>query len=167
MKWLDSISAALLRARTSQCFQCPYSPEPRQHCSIFLAKTSQAVPLSAKSRPPHKRPVISRTSLGLLASRLFSFLFVPGPSWGTALFMNHHNLIEVGKYQVSPLATQLDDGGFSASVSIRSGKGSATHDRVSRFTRLFDNAPAALHYATEHALAWIGERNTQNTRALA
>ena len=74
--------------------------------------------------------------------------------------MNHHNLIEVGKYQVSTLATQLDDGGFTASVSIRSGKGSATHDRVSRFTALFDNAPAALHYATEHALVWIGERNT-------
>jgi hypothetical protein len=104
--------------------------------------------------------VKNRTSLGLLASRLFSLLFVPGPSWGTAFFMNHHNLIEVGKYQISPLATQLDDGGFTASVSIRSGKGSATHDRVSRFTALFDNAPAALHYATEHALAWIGERNT-------
>jgi hypothetical protein len=58
------------------------------------------------------------------------------------------------------VATQLDDGGFAASVSIRSGKGSATHDRVSRFSTLFDNAPAALHYATEHALAWIGERNT-------
>jgi hypothetical protein len=45
-------------------------------------------------------------------------------------------------------------------VSIRSGKGSATHDRVSRFSTLFDNAPAALHYATAHAMAWIGERNT-------
>lgn len=97
----------------------------------------------------------------MLASRLFSLLCVPGPSWGTALFMNHHlHPIEVGKYRVSPLATQLDDGGFAASVSIRSGKGSATHDRVSRFSTLFDNAPAALHYATEHALAWIGERNT-------
>lgn len=74
--------------------------------------------------------------------------------------MNHHlEPIEVGKYRVSPLATERDDGGFSASVSIRSGKGSATHDRVSRFSALFDNAPAALHYATEHALAWIGERN--------
>ena|GEM_PF-629962 len=107
------------------------------------------------------RPHPETGTLGLLASRLFSLLFVPGPSWGTALFMNHHlHPIEVGKYRVSPLATQLDDGGFAASVSIRSGKGSATHDRVSRFSTLFDNAPAALHYATEHALTWIGERNT-------
>ena len=72
--------------------------------------------------------------------------------------MHDPHLIEVGKYRVSSLATQLVAGGFAASVSIRSGKGSATHDRVSRFTTLFDNAPAALHYATEHALAWIGER---------
>ena len=75
--------------------------------------------------------------------------------------MNHHlNPIEVGKYRVSPLAIPTGQGHFAASVSIRSGRGSATHDRVSRFTALFDNAPAALLYATEHALAWIGERNT-------
>jgi hypothetical protein len=68
--------------------------------------------------------------------------------------------LEVGKYRVSPLATPLHQGGFSASVSIRSGSGSATHDRVSRFCGQFDSAPAALTYATQHALAWIGERNS-------
>ena len=73
--------------------------------------------------------------------------------------MNHQTSIEVGKYRVSPLARQLDEGRFSASVSIRSGQGSATHDRVSRFSTLFDNAPAALHYATEQAMVWIGERH--------
>jgi hypothetical protein len=73
------------------------------------------------------RPHPETGTLGLLASRLFSLLCVPGPSWGTALFMNHHlHPIEVGKYRVSPVATQLDDGGFAASVSIRSGKGSAS-----------------------------------------
>ncbi len=73
--------------------------------------------------------------------------------------MNHQNSIDVGKYRVSPLAKQLDEGRYSASVSIRSGQGSATHDRISRFSTLFDNAPAALHYATEQAMAWIGERH--------
>lgn len=91
---------------------------------------------------------------------MFSFLFVPGHWLGHRFFMNHlSSPIEVGKYRVSPLATQTDAGSFAASVSIRSGRGSATHDRVSRFSTLFDNAPAALHYATEHALAWIGERS--------
>ena len=73
--------------------------------------------------------------------------------------MNHQTSIDVGKYRVSSTARELDEGRFSACVSIRSGQGSATHDRVSRFSTLFDNAPAALLYATEQAMAWIGERH--------
>ena len=65
--------------------------------------------------------------------------------------------IEVGKYLVSPSAKAQGEGRFAASVSIRSGRGSATHDRVLRFSAIFDNAAAAVHYATEHALAWIRE----------
>lgn len=76
-------------------------------------------------------------------------------------FMNHdHTPLAVGKYLVSPLARQLDEGRYAASVSIRSGRGSATHDRVLRFSTLFDDAAAAVNYATEHALNWIGERAT-------
>ena len=72
----------------------------------------------------------------------------------------HHNNLAVGKYLVSPLAKANDAGGFAASVSIRSGRGSATHDRVLRFSGLFDSAASALQYATDHALGWIKERNT-------
>ncbi|MGV8804002.1 MAG: hypothetical protein ACWA6Y_03455 [Polaromonas sp.] len=68
--------------------------------------------------------------------------------------------IEVGKYLVSPLAKLQGAGGFAASVSIRSGFGSGTHDRVLRFAGIFDTAAAALHYATEHALGWIHERSS-------
>jgi hypothetical protein len=67
--------------------------------------------------------------------------------------------LAVGKYLVSPLAKPQGEGRYVASVSIRSGKGSATHDRVMRFSGLFDNAAAALQYATEQALGWIKERN--------
>ena len=69
--------------------------------------------------------------------------------------------IAVGKYLVSPLAKQHAEGRFAASVSIRSGRGSATHDRVLRFSGLFDSAAAAIHYATEHAMGWIQERSPQ------
>ena len=69
-----------------------------------------------------------------------------------------YNNLAVGKYLVSPLAKPLDAGGNAASVSIRSGRGSATHDRVLRFSGLFDTAASALQYATEHALRWIQER---------
>ena len=66
--------------------------------------------------------------------------------------------IAVGKYLVSPLAKPQGEGLFAASVSIRSGKGSATHDRVMRFTGLFESASAAVHYATQQAMSWIAER---------
>ena len=65
----------------------------------------------------------------------------------------------IGKYLVSPLAKPQGEGRYVASVSIRSGKGSATHDRVMRFSGLFDSATSALQYATEHALGWINERS--------
>ena len=73
--------------------------------------------------------------------------------------MNFDNTqIAVGKYLVSPAARQHREGRYAASVSIRSGSGSATHDRVMRFSGLFESAAAAIHYATEHALGWIQER---------
>lgn len=72
---------------------------------------------------------------------------------------NDHTKIAVGKYLVSPLAKQQAEGRYAASVSIRSGHGSGTHDRVLRFSGLFDSAASALQYATEHALGWIRERS--------
>jgi hypothetical protein len=77
------------------------------------------------------------------------------------IFMTMNNTqLEVGKYIVSPLAKQQGEGRYAASVSIRSGRGSGTHDRVLRFTGIFDSAAAAVHYATEHALGWIRERSS-------
>ncbi|SFB69478.1 hypothetical protein SAMN05216344_101291 [Polaromonas sp. OV174] len=67
--------------------------------------------------------------------------------------------LTVGKYLVSPLAKQQGEGRYAASVSIRSGQGSGTHDRVLRFSEIFDSAAAAVHYATEHARGWIRERS--------
>ena len=78
------------------------------------------------------------------------------------MMMSHNTFptrISVGKYLVSPLAKPQGEGRFAASVSIRSGSGSATHDRVMRFSNLFESAASALQYATEHALGWIKERN--------
>lgn len=83
--------------------------------------------------------------------------------FGIFMMISHNtfpNQMAVGKYLVSPLAKPQGEGRYVASVSIRSGKGSATHDRVMRFSTLFDTAASALHYATEHALGWIKERST-------
>jgi phage gp46-like protein len=62
----------------------------------------------------------------------------------------------VGKYRVSPLIKTLENGWFASSVSIRSGTGSATTDRVLRLTRLFRCAREAAAYAHAEALQWIG-----------
>jgi len=64
----------------------------------------------------------------------------------------------VGKYLVSPLVKNLDDGRFAASVSIRSGRGSGMHDRVMRFTPQFGSHAAALRYAVDEGLHWVRER---------
>jgi hypothetical protein len=73
--------------------------------------------------------------------------------------IQQHDSIAVGKYQVSPLIKDLDDGCFAASVSIRSGRGSGMHDRVMRFTPSFTNRTAAIRYALDEGLRWIRERS--------
>jgi hypothetical protein len=61
----------------------------------------------------------------------------------------------IGRFRVSPLSKQLADGRFRASVSIRSGHGSACTDRVMRFTDTFDSADAAHHHAHAQGLMWV------------
>ena len=63
--------------------------------------------------------------------------------------------IEVGRYLVSPMTKPHADGGFAASVSIRSGRGMASHDRVMRFVPRFNSRRAALRYARDEGLAWV------------
>ena len=73
--------------------------------------------------------------------------------------MNSMNTnIAVGKYLVSPLTKQLEDGRYAASVSIRSGRGSGTHDRVMRFIPVFGSNNAAANYATAQGISWIQGR---------
>ncbi|MBV8470691.1 MAG: hypothetical protein JOY60_12640 [Burkholderiaceae bacterium] len=62
--------------------------------------------------------------------------------------------IEVGRFLVSPMTTLDSDGLFVASVSIRSGRGMASVDRVMRFKPSFATPGAALRYATVEGTAW-------------
>jgi hypothetical protein len=68
----------------------------------------------------------------------------------------HQDNLQVGKYLISPLTRPLDNGWYACSVSIRSGSGSATTDRVVRLTRLFRGKLAAAEYAVAEGLRWIG-----------
>jgi hypothetical protein len=67
-----------------------------------------------------------------------------------------HTSLKVGKYLVSPLTRLASCGRYTASVSIRSGLGSTTHDRVLRLLPIFDSSDEAARYATAQGLAWIG-----------
>ena len=61
----------------------------------------------------------------------------------------------VGRYVVSPLTRRLDDGAYSASVSIRSGRGQASSDRVLRLLGRFTTADGALLHAAAQGRAWV------------
>lgn len=53
----------------------------------------------------------------------------------------------MGRFCLSPFARLTDSGLYSALLSIRSGRGSASHDRVFRFAPLFASRDEAVHYA--------------------
>ncbi len=66
--------------------------------------------------------------------------------------------IPVGKYTVCPLAKPQADGGYTATVSIGTGRGNAAHARVMRFAPLFETSEAALRYATSEGLNWARQQ---------
>ena len=76
--------------------------------------------------------------------------------------------LSVGKYTVCPLAKPQADGGYTATVSIGTGRGNAAHARVMRFAPRFETSEAALHYATSEGLNWARQQPAWSTaRALA
>jgi hypothetical protein len=84
---------------------------------------------------------------------------VPAPHPGAASPSNSEHEPcrpgKVGKYLISPLIKVLENGWFASSVSIRSGSGSTTTDRVLRLPRLFRCAEQAGVYARGEAFQWI------------
>jgi hypothetical protein len=60
----------------------------------------------------------------------------------------------VGKYLVSPLVRRIDAGTYSAAVSIRSGRGMGTHDRIFRFIGQFPSHESAERYAIAQGIGW-------------
>jgi hypothetical protein len=77
-------------------------------------------------------------------------------SFQRAREISPHAPLTAGRYLISPLTKMLENGWYACSVSIRSGSGSATTDRVVRFTRLFEDATEAARYATREGLHWVG-----------
>lgn len=66
----------------------------------------------------------------------------------------------VGKYLVSPLSRLTESGQYLASLSIRSGSGRGTHDRVYRFVPEFATREGALQYAIAEGHSWLQQRHS-------
>ena len=71
---------------------------------------------------------------------------------------NNNSAVTIGKFLVTPLTRVLDNGWFACSVSVRSGTGSATTDRVLRLTRLFQTKASAAQYALAEGMRWLDAR---------
>ena len=71
--------------------------------------------------------------------------------------------IPFGKYTVCPIAKPQADGGYTATVSIGTGRGNASHARVMRFAPLFETSEAALRYATSEGLNWARRQPALST----
>lgn len=65
--------------------------------------------------------------------------------------------ITMGKYRIAACPSPLDCGRFAAQVSIASGSGRGTTDRVMRFHDLFPTHDAAAHYALAQGIVWVHE----------
>jgi hypothetical protein len=67
-----------------------------------------------------------------------------------------HAPVTSGKYMISPLIKAVENGWYACSVSIRSGSGQGTTDRVLRFTQMFRDGRIAADYARAEGLQWVG-----------
>ena len=59
----------------------------------------------------------------------------------------------MGKFLVSPLSRITESGDYAPSISIRSGRGAATHDRIFRLEPRFATTQGALDYAASQGRA--------------
>lgn len=67
----------------------------------------------------------------------------------------------MGKFRIQPCARVLPSGAFGAQVSVASGRGSASTDRVMRFVPEFASPDAAHQYALNEGLLWVERQTTK------
>lgn len=80
------------------------------------------------------------------------------PRTRTPLITHSHTPHTVGRFLLTPLIRKTDCGRHRASLSIRSGEGAASHDRVLRFVPLFTSMQAAARYALKYGTQYVRQR---------
>ena len=69
-----------------------------------------------------------------------------------------------GKYRIAACPRQLPCGQYAAQVSIASGRGSASTDRVMRFHDEFTTHDAAATYAIAQGIDWVHDAARRSVR---
>ncbi len=72
-----------------------------------------------------------------------------------------HQPISMGKFRIQPCSRALPNGAFGAQVSVASGRGSASTDRVMRFVPEFATPAAASQYALDEGVLWVERQTTK------
>ena len=72
-----------------------------------------------------------------------------------------HQPISMGKFRIQPCVRALPNGAFGAQVSVASGRGSASTDRVMRFVPEFATPDAASQYALDEGMLWVERQTTK------
>jgi hypothetical protein len=67
----------------------------------------------------------------------------------------HATPFTAGKYLITPLARNAQSGTYTASLSVRRGKGTQTHDRIYTFLPEFASRDHALTYAAVQGRNWL------------
>lgn len=65
-----------------------------------------------------------------------------------------------GKFRLTPLSRSHPAGHHTASLSIRRGKGTQTHDRIYTFKPEFATPDCALSYAAAQGRHWLQNPNS-------
>lgn len=79
------------------------------------------------------------------------------------MFPHQEHSFYIGQTLVSPSARVTETGHYAPSVSLRRGRGSATLDKVFRFTRRFSSHHHALAYAARQGREMACPKATAHT----
>jgi hypothetical protein len=90
--------------------------------------------------PRHEIRALARTALGCIHVSLITTQAQP---------------FTAGKYLITPLSRAGENGRYSATVSIRSGEGSGTSDRIYTFEADFGTREDALLHAAAQGRLWL------------
>lgn len=73
-----------------------------------------------------------------------------------SLMTTHTNsAFTAGKFLITPMTRSCQNGHYIASLSVRRGQKSQTHDKVYSFHPEFDSADSALTYAAVQGRQWL------------